>query len=110
MPIATDSSPFSIFVNVERLIRARSASNAIGSRRRRRASLMSCPSLRRARFTGIGNGESGCIGFGALCRLTEALYNSRYAKMNITQGRLLPIEIKFTFVCVILFNVCINIH
>lgn len=42
------------FCNVERDVKARSATTAIGSRRRRRASWMSAPSLRMARRTAAG--------------------------------------------------------
>ena len=47
-------SPFSILFKVMRLMEARSARIATGIRRRRRASRMSWPSLRRARATGRG--------------------------------------------------------
>src|ERR1700721_3117409 len=54
IPIATPGSPFSILTRVVRLIEARSAAIAAGMRRRRRASRMSRPSLRRACLTGSG--------------------------------------------------------
>jgi hypothetical protein len=42
-------------MNVGLLIEARSAAIAMGMRRRRRASLISWPSLRKARETGMGS-------------------------------------------------------
>src|SRR5208282_3006077 len=54
IPIATPGSPFSILTRVVRLIEARCAAMAAGMRRRRRASRMSRPSLRRACLTGSG--------------------------------------------------------
>lgn len=46
--------PASTLCSVERDVKARSATTAIGSRRRRRASWMSAPSLRSARRTAAG--------------------------------------------------------
>src|SRR5580704_1384934 len=54
IPIATPGSPFSSLTRVVRLIEARCAAMAAGMRRRRRASRMSRPSLRRACLTGSG--------------------------------------------------------
>ena len=64
MPMLTLVSPPSTFCRVERDVKARSATTAIGSRRRRRASWMSAPSLRRARRTAAG----GVCGVG-ICHL-----------------------------------------
>jgi hypothetical protein len=55
-PSPTAGSPFSIFARVGRVIRARSATTAMGRRRRRRASRISAPIFRSARLTGIGRG------------------------------------------------------
>ena len=54
MPMLTLVSPASTLCKVERDVKARSATTAIGSRRRRRASWMSAPSLRMARRTAAG--------------------------------------------------------
>src|ERR1019366_60062 len=54
-PTATAGSPFSSLTRVVRLIEARCAAMAAGMRRRRRASRMSRPSLRRACLTGSGS-------------------------------------------------------
>jgi hypothetical protein len=51
----TLGSPRSTLMKVGLLMEARSAAIAMGMRRRRRASLISWPSLRRARETGIGS-------------------------------------------------------
>ena len=55
IPIATPGSPFSSLTRVVRLIEARCAAMAAGMRRRRRASRMSRPSLRRACLAGSGS-------------------------------------------------------
>ena len=54
IPMETPGSPFSSFDSVALLIPALSATSAVGSLLRFLASLMSCPSLRIARWTGIG--------------------------------------------------------
>lgn len=54
IPMLTLASPDSTFCRVEREVKARSATTAIGSLRRRRASWISAPSFRKLRRTATG--------------------------------------------------------
>jgi hypothetical protein len=73
---------FSILRSVMRLIEARSAASCTGIRRRRRASRMSIPSLRRTRRTGIGSATDA-----RLVLILEAIFED-VKRLNINnRGR-----------------------